>query len=117
MDDVDDVDDDSPPGSLGRDDDIGHASEPRNVPERPGTAAFAAALKVRRNAKFGAIAGFLVAALVYAVRVFELLGPVPGTGPGPLLFLALAFVLGVGVALLVALALTVVSASRAARRL
>ncbi|MFC6837012.1 DUF7536 family protein [Halomarina ordinaria] len=99
---------DAAPGTPGED-----------VPERPGTAAFARALNVKRNGRIGVAAGASIAALVYAVRVFELLGPVPGSdaGPGPVLFLALAFVLGVGVALLVTLALTLVSASRAARRL
>ncbi|WP_254542866.1 DUF7536 family protein [Halomarina pelagica] len=113
------TDDDPASGTFerGGDGERESAGEPRAVPERPGTAAFAAALNVGRNARVGVAVGFVVAALVYAVRVFELLGPVPGTGPGPLLFLALAFVLGVGVALLATLALTLVSASRAARRL
>nr|WP_305794425.1 hypothetical protein [Halomarina rubra] len=73
-------------------------------------------MNVPRNARIGVSVGVVVAALVYAVRVFELLGPAPEAG-GPWYFLMLAFVLATGLALLVTVALTVVTAVRRAREL
>ncbi|MFC7235127.1 DUF7536 family protein [Halosegnis marinus] len=79
-------------------------------PERPGTARFAAALGVRRNAAVGFALGALVA-------VFLTYGAV--TGPqdaySDAAYVALGFVLAVGTGLLATLLLTVVSAVRLAR--
>ena len=87
------------------------------MPEPPGGAtALIEELGVPRKAVVGAVAGVLVAAVVYAVRVFELLGPAP-EGGGPLLFLTLAFVLAFGVAVLVTFLLTARAAVRRAREL
>lgn len=91
--------------------------ERRDVPDRPGLGGFLAGLGVERNAAVGMAVGVAVAALVYAVRVFELLGPAPSGAGGPGLFLALAFVLAVGTAMLVTVALTVLAAYREAREL
>jgi hypothetical protein len=66
---------------------------------------------VRRNALAGAAVGVLVAALLYAVRVFELLGPFGGRQSFPVIgpegwFLLLALVLASSTAVLVATVLT-----------
>lgn len=82
-----------------------------------GTAAFLDALNVTRNMKIGLVVGFAFAALVYAVRVFELLGPAPQGVAGPVLFLALAFVLAFGAFVLVTISLTLVSAYRRVQEL
>jgi hypothetical protein len=75
---------------------------------------------VRRNATVGAGAGVALAALVYLVRVFELLGPVAGTQRYPVVgpegwFLLLAVVLASATALLVTTVLTAATAYRLAR--
>jgi hypothetical protein len=79
-------------------------------PDRPGTAQFLAALRVRRNAMIGFVVGI-------AVAVFFTYGAV--TGPAgsysDVAYLALGFVLAVGLGLLVAAGITVVSAVRLAR--
>ena len=79
-------------------------------PDRPGTAQFLAALRVRRNATIGFVVGI-------AVAVFFTYGAV--TGPAgsysDVAYLALGFVLAVGLGLLVAAGITVVSAVRLAR--
>lgn len=99
-------------------DDASPEAPGETVPERPGgLGGLLVALGVRRNARWGVAVGVGVAALVYAVRVLELLGPAPRGAAGPGLFLALAFVLAVGVALLTTVALTLVSAYRRAREL
>jgi len=91
-------------------------------PDRPPASGLLDALRVRRNAAAGVAAGIALAALVYLVRVFELLGPVTATQRYPLLgpegwFLGLAFVLASATALFVTTALTAVTAARLARRL
>lgn len=88
-----------------------------DTPERPPTANFLAALSVARNAKIGLAVGVAFALLVYAYRVFELLGPVGDSRGSPLAFLALALTLALATAAVVALALTVLSAARLAREL
>lgn len=92
----------------------------QNVPDRPPTAILIDELAVPRNATIGAIVGIAVAAALYLVRVFELLGPVAGTRQYPVFgpegwFLLLAFVLAVAVTLLVTIVLTVVTAYRLTR--
>jgi hypothetical protein len=88
-----------------------------DVPDRPGGAsALARELDVQRHAVVGTVVGVAVAVAVYAVRVFELLGPAPDGG-GPALFLTLAFVLAFGVAVLVTFLLTARAAVRMAREL
>jgi hypothetical protein len=87
-----------------------------DAPERPPTAQFMAALSVARNAKVGVASGVAVALLIYAVRVFEVLGPVADTRGSPLLFLTLALTLALAVAAVVALGLTLVAAYRLARQ-
>lgn len=62
-------------------------------PDRPPKAALLEALAVWTHAKRGFAVGLVVAALAYAVRVGELLGPTAATNGSPALFLALAFVL------------------------
>ncbi|MFC5971296.1 hypothetical protein ACFPYI_08150 [Halomarina salina] len=101
---------------MAESDDPAPGTPGETVPERPGTANFVRALNVRRNARIGVGVGVVFAAVVYAVRVFELLGPAPDSA-GSLYFLMLAFVLASGVALLVTLGLTVRSAARRAREL
>lgn len=91
--------------------------DPGATPDRRGLPGFLAGLGVERNAAVGGAVGIVVAALVYAVRVFELLGPAPTGAGGPGLFLALAFVLAVGTALLVTVALTVLAAYREVQEL
>lgn len=86
-----------------------------DTPERPPTAEFLAALSVARNAKIGLVSGVALAILVYAYRVFELLGPTADTRGSPLLFFVLAFTLAFATAVLVAVVLTLGSAYRLAR--
>lgn len=81
-------------------------------PDRPGTAAFLAALRVRRNATLGFALGTL-----FAVAVFVFFVALPGSRRSPLLYVALAFVLAVGVGLLLTTVFTLGSAYRLARRL
>ena len=78
------------------------------------------ALAVRRNVAVGIVVGLGVAAAAYAVRVFELLGPVVTTREYPVVgpegwFLLLAVVFAVSTALLVVLVLTAIRAARLAR--
>lgn len=89
-------------------------SVPDDTPERSPTTQFMAALSVARNAKIGLAVGVGFAILVYAYRVFELLGPTTDTRGSPLLFLTLAVTLALATAALVALILTLVSAYRLA---
>ena len=95
------------------------------TPDRPPGGGMVQALRVPRYATVGLVTGVGVAALVYAVRVFELLGPVAATPAGPTRypfvgpsawFLLLAVVLAVTTALLVTTVLTGVRALRLARR-
>lgn len=86
-----------------------------DAPERSPRARLVEALSVARNLKIGLAVGVAFAALVYAVRVLELLGPTTDSRGGPVLFLALAFVLAVTLGALVATALTLVRAIRLAR--
>lgn len=95
-------------------------SPPDDPPDRPPGRGLVDALSVRRNAGVGVAVGLLLAVGVYAVRVFELLGPVTGTRDYPVFgpegyYLLLAFVLATATALLVTGLLTVVSAARLAR--
>jgi hypothetical protein len=85
-----------------------------NGPERPPTAQFMTALSVARNVKIGLVTGVAFAILVYAYRVFEVLGPTTDPRGSPLLFLLLAVTLALATATLVAVLLTVVSAYRLA---
>lgn len=90
-------------------------------PNRPPGTALVRALHVKRNAAVGVAVGVVLAAVMYLVRVEELLGPFRGTRQFPVLgvggwFLMLAFVLAVSTALLVTTCLTLVSAYRLARR-
>jgi hypothetical protein len=92
------------------------------TPERPPSGGLVRALDVPFNAAIGVAVGLLLALVAYAVRVFELLGPVGGTrqypGLGPeAYFLLLAVVLASATALLVTVVLTAVSAVRLAREL
>lgn len=93
-----------------------------DVPERPPSGGLVQALNVPRNATVGVAVGVLLAATVYLVRVFELVGPVLGTREYPVLgpegwFLFLAFVLATTSAMLVTALLTLVSAYQLARTL
>ena len=72
-------------------------------PERPGTAAFLAALGVARNAKVGFTAGTVLAVILLALVVR---GAEAAQYP-VFLYAALAFVLAVGVGLLLTALLTV----------
>jgi hypothetical protein len=77
-------------------------------------------LSFYRNVRIGAAVGALIAASLYLVRTFELLGPVIDTRDYPLFgpdvwFLLLAFVLAATSALSVAVALTIGTAIRGAR--
>jgi hypothetical protein len=73
-----------------------------------------------RNVRIGVITGLLLAASLYLVRTFELLGPLaevreyPVVGP-EVWFLSLAFVLAAAAALSVAVGLTLFEAVRGAR--
>jgi hypothetical protein len=91
-------------------------------PERPPSAGLLDALRVRRNAAVGVVAGVALATLGYLVRVLELAGPAAGTqtypGVGPEgWFLILGFVLASATALLVTAVLTAATAYRLTRRL
>lgn len=93
-----------------------------DAPDRPPTAALLEELSVKRNTAIGLAVGIAVAALLYAIRVFELLGPAPGTREYPILgvegwFLLLAVVLAVALTLLVAIGLTVITAIRSTKDL
>lgn len=83
-------------------------------PDRPPVGRLLAELRVRRNVTVGLVAGVLLGAGLYAVRVLELLGPSPDDG-SPLLFLALALVFATSAGALVAAALTAARAVRVAR--
>lgn len=89
------------------------------IPDRPPSGGLVAVLDVRRNAAIGVASGLVLAALVYVVRVFELLGPVGAGRSYPVVgaagwFLVLGFVLAVTTALLVTTLLTAVRAYRLA---
>ncbi len=79
-------------------------------------------LEFYRNVRIGAVAGVVLAAGLYLVRTFELLGPLteardyPIVGP-ELWFLLLAVVLTVTFALLVAVTLTIGEAIRGAKNI
>ncbi len=84
---------------------------PDDRPERPGVGPLVDRLRVRRNGIAGAAVGALVAALLYAVRVFELLGPFAGRQTFPVVgpegwFLLLALVFASSTAVIVATLLT-----------
>ena len=82
-------------------------------PGRPGTAAFLAALRVRRNAKVGFALGTVLA---LALLTLVVRGAAAAQYP-VYLYAALAFVLAVGVGLLLTAALTVGVAVRQAREM
>ncbi|MFC6940418.1 hypothetical protein ACFQE8_10675 [Salinirubellus sp. GCM10025818] len=82
-------------------------------PGRPGTAAFLAALRVRRNAKVGFALGTVLA---LALLTLVVRGAAAAQYP-VYLYAALAFVLAVGVGLLLTAALTVGVAVRRAREM
>lgn len=87
---------------------------PDDRPERPGFGPLVERLRVRRNALAGAAVGVLVAALLYVVRVFELLGPFAGRQSFPVVgpegwFLLLALVLASSTAVIVATVLTLMT--------
>lgn len=91
------------------------------TPDRPGVAVLLDRLCVRRNAVVGGVVGVAVAAVLYAVRVFELLGPVAATQEFPVVgaagwFLVLAVVLATSTAAVVATVLTLVTAVVVVRR-
>jgi hypothetical protein len=91
-------------------------------PARPPAEGLVDALRVKRNAGAGVLAGVALAALAYVGRVFEVVGPVPGTREYPVLgpegwFLLLGFVLASATALLVTALLTLVTAYRLTREL
>ncbi|MGM0604111.1 MAG: DUF7536 family protein [Halobacteriota archaeon] len=93
-----------------------------DVPDRSPTAALFEELSVLRNARIGLVVGVGIAALLYVVRVFELLGPVAGTRRYPIFgaegwFLVLAFVFAASAALLVTIVLTAVTAYRRTKAL
>ena len=84
-----------------------------HVPDRPPRARLVEALEVRRNAKRGFAAGFLLAVAVYVYFV-----AIPGTRVWPpLLYVALAFVVAITTGLLVTTILTGITARRLARDL
>jgi hypothetical protein len=82
----------------------------QDPPERPGTARFAAALGVRRNAAVGFALGVAVAAFF---TYGAITGPADAYSDAA--YVALGFVLAVGVGLLATLLLTAGSAVRLAR--
>ena len=82
-------------------------------PERPGTAPFLAALRVRRNAKVGFALGTVLALALLALVVR---GAAMAQYP-VYLYAALAFVLAVGVGLLLTAVFTVGVAIRRAREM
>lgn len=93
-----------------------------DAPDRPPAARVVRALDVPRNARAGVAVGFALAVVVYAFRVFEVLGPFAGSQRYPVFgpegwFLLLAFVLASTTAMLVTVALTLASAYRLARRM
>ncbi|WP_436908346.1 DUF7536 family protein [Halosimplex marinum] len=77
-----------------------------------GRAAFVAALRVRRNARWGLAAG-----LALALAAFVLFVALPGSRRSPLLYVGLGFVLAMSTAGLVAFLLTLGRAVRLSRRL
>jgi hypothetical protein len=84
---------------------------PGDRPERPGFGPLVERLRVRRNALVGGAVGVLVAAVLYAVRVGELLGPFAGRQAFPVVgpegwFLLLALVFASSAAVIVATLLT-----------
>nr|WP_283102276.1 hypothetical protein [Haloplanus sp. XH21] len=88
-----------------------------DTPDRPPVAGLLDALRVRRNATIGAVAGVVLAGLGYLVRVFELIGPVAGTQSYPVVgpegwYLLLSVVLASATALLVTTLLTAATAYR-----
>jgi hypothetical protein len=99
---------DARPGETGTDRGPGD-----DRPERPGTAAFLAALSVARNAKIGFAVGTVLA---LALLALVLRGAETAQYP-VFLYAALAFVLAVGVGLLLTAVLTVGVAVKRAREL
>ncbi|GAB3023700.1 DUF7536 family protein [Natronobiforma cellulositropha] len=85
----------------------------QNRPERPPTAQFLAALRVKRNALIGLVVGTLFAATLLAVFVL----PAPVTRADPMLYVGLAFVVAVTVGAMVAVLLTIYSAVKLSREL
>ncbi|MFB6140989.1 MAG: hypothetical protein ABEJ26_11210 [Halosimplex sp.] len=77
-----------------------------------GRAAFVAALRVRRNAKWGIAVGVALAAAAFVLFVVF-----PGVRRSPLLYVGLGFVLAMSTAGLVAFLLTLGRAVRLSRRL
>jgi len=77
-----------------------------------GRAAFVEALRVRRNAKWGAAVGFSFTAAVFVLFVL-----VPGAARSPLWYVGLGFVLALSMTGLVAFLLTLVRAVRLSREL
>lgn len=86
-----------------------------DVPDRPPVGRLLETLRVRRNVLVGLATGVALALALFAVRVFELLGPAPDRGSAPLFF-GLALVLALSAAGLVAAALTAATAVRVATR-
>lgn len=91
-----------------------------DAPDRP-PATMLSALAVRRNVTVGLAVGVGVALAAYAIRVFELLGPVASARQYPIVgpetwFLLLSVVFAVSAALGVTLLLTAVHAYRLTRR-
>lgn len=91
-----------------------------DVSERPPDETLLETLAVRRNVAVGVGVGLAVAAVAYAVRVFELLGPVSGARTYPIVgpeawFVLLAAVFAASTALGVTLLLTAVRAYRLTR--
>ena len=82
-------------------------------PDRPGTAAFLAALRVRRNAKVSFALGAVLALALFALVVRR----AQATQYPVYFYAALAFVLAVGVGLLLTAVLTVGVAVRRAREM
>jgi len=83
-----------------------------NSEGQSGKAAFLEALRVRRNAAWGAIVGVAFTAVVFALFVV-----IPGTYRSPLWYLGLAFVLAMSTAGFVAFLLTLGRAVRLSREL
>lgn len=98
--------------SAGEDGDAGTRLGVEVDPDADGPAAFMQALRVPRNAKWGAAVGL---AVTLAVFVFFVV--IPGTYRSPLWYVGLAFVLALSVAGLVAFGLTLVRAIRLSRSL
>lgn len=92
-----------------------------DVPDRPPDGGLVNLLRVPRHAAVGVAVGVALAATVYLVRVFELLGPFRGARRYPVVgaeawYLLLAVVLATTTALLVTTLLTLRTAHRLARR-